>query len=793
MYPHSTSHGNKATGQRPDNYDAHDSQHHDSIFSSSLDMPLHRQSMDSTLANFSMENADATTSSSYLESDLLSGSLESPSAMLGNDALLPTWDSMYGNDMQPSLVDLGVTPSDNIMDNLLPDEASKLFTAMCEQDQQAILFSDPNFARQQQLLQEQRQAEQQAHTAAPPSDSPMETVSPVRSNLSAMFGQSPYPPSTQKQDATPKSDTSASSAATTTTTSTTPAATSMAHRTTTDRGNAASKSKKDGRRLSAILGTGRMGRTNPIPISRDSGGHGSKQSSSVPHEIDHQRRFSELQAKFRVNYSRKPNQGSSMTMSSSYSNTNPRSNRSDSRTVLGSSVPLSVGQYVSRPNVGPNVGPSADPNARRKSHDYTLPNDINARGNGKFNASRGIIHLNKTPYSTTTAAATTTTTTTASAPTDVQASSFPSRTMPIQIQRVNRLSAMYPLDSEEYQRKLDFQLENANFDDITVSELKEMLRQRGKPATGRKAILLQRLQEERELVKAGRQGPRTSMSGSNATEFWGQPQSVPDYQSSAASFPDASPVMGSPSSIPNSNMFLSSSAGSNFSLHQSIANMNLTSPIMSSQPSHPTPPRRYSPYMTSPSPKQPNHSPYQQPTPDSQRYSSSVPTGMFASNHQAQPMETTPSPHMQARAWNPNTQRQKSYAPLTPSNLGTPDKENKYDPFNFFGHSIQSPASIPIQQQRASIDYSADPSANMEGIEWMDSLMLQEGQDHPSVLQFSDNLLSDDLMTLLANQPTNENGNLNSDHGKSGTNVGDQFLQMDMDNPLYDNFANNGR
>ncbi|CAJ0761575.1 5089_t:CDS:2 [Entrophospora sp. SA101] len=56
-----------------------------------------------------------------------------------------------------------------------------------------------------------------------------------------------------------------------------------------------------------------------------------------------------------------------------------------------------------------------------------------------------------------------------------------------------------PMSSEEYQRKLNEELEKVDFEDITVSELKEMLRQRGKPATGKKAVLMQRLQEEIEL------------------------------------------------------------------------------------------------------------------------------------------------------------------------------------------------------------------------------------------------------------------------------------------------------
>ncbi|CAG8489261.1 3036_t:CDS:2, partial [Ambispora leptoticha] len=56
--------------------------------------------------------------------------------------------------------------------------------------------------------------------------------------------------------------------------------------------------------------------------------------------------------------------------------------------------------------------------------------------------------------------------------------------LPIQIQRSHKHShASAPMSSEEYQRKLDEELEKIDFEDITVSELKDMLRQRGKPAT----------------------------------------------------------------------------------------------------------------------------------------------------------------------------------------------------------------------------------------------------------------------------------------------------------------------
>ncbi|CAG8699819.1 20402_t:CDS:2 [Cetraspora pellucida] len=122
--------------------------------------------------------------------------------------------------------------------------------------------------------------------------------------------------------------------------------------------------------------------------------------------------------------------------------------------------------------------------------------------------------------------------------------------LPIQIHRNPKHShASAPLSSEEYQRKLNEELEKVDFDDITVSELKEMLRQRGKPATGKKAVLMQRLQEEVEHVKAMK---------NNSQQLKNQMMSSPTSPSSGVS------------------------------LQRSIANLQISSPPIHS--------RRFSPY-----------------------------------------------------------------------------------------------------------------------------------------------------------------------------------------------------
>ncbi|CAJ0901201.1 980_t:CDS:2 [Entrophospora sp. SA101] len=92
---------------------------------------------------------------------------------------------------------------------------------------------------------------------------------------------------------------------------------------------------------------------------------------------------------------------------------------------------------------------------------------------------------------------------------------------PIQIQRNPKHSQSTPsMSSEECRRKLNEELEKVDFDDITVSELKELLRQRGKPATGKKSILMQRLQEEIELQFEQQYQPMiTSQTSKNSTLF----------------------------------------------------------------------------------------------------------------------------------------------------------------------------------------------------------------------------------------------------------------------------------
>ncbi|CEP20121.1 hypothetical protein [Parasitella parasitica] len=91
--------------------------------------------------------------------------------------------------------------------------------------------------------------------------------------------------------------------------------------------------------------------------------------------------------------------------------------------------------------------------------------------------------------------------------------------LPIQIQRVatQTTNTVRPVDPESHRRQLDEKLEKVNFDDITVAELKEMLRERGLSATGRKAELMNRLKEEYELLMRRGGAAAVAASGIPAT------------------------------------------------------------------------------------------------------------------------------------------------------------------------------------------------------------------------------------------------------------------------------------
>ncbi|KAF9303969.1 hypothetical protein BGZ74_002683 [Mortierella antarctica] len=140
---------------------------------------------------------------------------------------------------------------------------------------------------------------------------------------------------------------------------------------------------------------------------------------------------------------------------------------------------------------------------------------------------------------------------------------------PIQIGRIIPRNSSSLTRTEEQQRLFDDAMEKVDFEDVTVSELKEMLRQRGKHGGGKKADLIKRLQTEIEIIRANRN---------------------PAYRPAGGAMPIP---IGTPSAS---------------SLHRTLGNMHIGSPPVhsgnvSSSPSN----RRYTPYAPLPSPGAVHH------------------------------------------------------------------------------------------------------------------------------------------------------------------------------------------
>ncbi|SAM03768.1 hypothetical protein [Absidia glauca] len=115
----------------------------------------------------------------------------------------------------------------------------------------------------------------------------------------------------------------------------------------------------------------------------------------------------------------------------------------------------------------------------------------------------------------------------------------------IQIQR-NPASHRRPSSTIELnQDQLDEKLLQVNFNDVTVAELKDYLRERNLSVAGRKAELTQRLYNERQQVHARRQGNKPSV------------QDTPIITSPIA--PSPTPTTTSLSASPPSSVFSSSS------------------------------------------------------------------------------------------------------------------------------------------------------------------------------------------------------------------------------------------
>ncbi|CAO3580575.1 unnamed protein product [Absidia cylindrospora] len=565
--------------------------------------------------------------------------------------------------------------------------------------------------------------------------------------------------------------------------------------------------KEINRRSQQGIGSRGNNRANPIPInagSSSTSGAVTKHSSSVPTEIDHQRRFNELQARFRVNYARKSaTSGNNSTTSSQHHHSIPSSSFSG--------VSSGFGNRTSRDLMTGNNGAAVFGSSVPTSMEKILMESVYGDGNEFENEASRVSNSTKSPSTTSTTSGvaipkksnSNSNSRPSSSSSMKQASSFPSRTMPIQIQRVHRANTNQPVDAEQLQKRLDDQLVKANFDDITVSELKEMLRQRGKPATGKKAILLQRLVDERDNINAGRGGKTTYRHSQ-------PPPSLENRNSMEATYP--SPLLESPSSVPNSSMFLSSSPGSTtLSLNRSIANMHIGSPPMSSSSQQHT--RRFSPYNaptgSSPrlgsSPKmQLQKQPYSSSMPNN--YPSSSPNSNNNSNNNNEILIPSSSyndgyspisPSMNSipttrnmRSYQGWAGRQKSYAPFTSSTLATPDRDNDKDPFDTMAQNTMN-INVHQQQQQPIYDSLYQTQQDHHGIkeeamEWMTHSSTENSSLNGILQDLPEGVSIDQFISWL-----NENAqfNVNMDPMKvdmAGITPIDANYTNYSDGPLYD-------
>jgi len=292
---------------------------------------------------------------------------------------------------------------------------------------------------------------------------------------------------------------------------------------------------------------------NTSPNSQNTRPHLSRTSSASP--INHAQRFNELQARFKVKLDKRTQRSMPNIQLAAAAQNAMSLSQSQTKTVSGAGTVMDLSS-LSTPNTP--TFPS------EKSNVIKQPNNLPRRG-----------HMRKRSLSAPTAPFPSQSPAQMSGIPLQPAQSFPlnfslsssfrrPNALPIQIQRNPKHNHNSPsMSPEEYQRKLDEELEKVDFDDITVSELKEMLRQRGKPATGKKAVLMQRLQEEVEYVKAMKNHSQQQKNNGNNN----------NNNNNNNQF---SQIMSSPTSP------------SGVSLQRSIANLHISSPPIHS--------RRFSPY-----------------------------------------------------------------------------------------------------------------------------------------------------------------------------------------------------
>jgi len=110
-------------------------------------------------------------------------------------------------------------------------------------------------------------------------------------------------------------------------------------------------------------------------------------------------------------------------------------------------------------------------------------------------------------------------------------------------------------NQSEHLRKLDEELDKVDFDDVTVYELKDLLRKRGLPSSGKKAILTERLLDEKRNAENRKRSflEAEELRKKNMNGICGSNQIMDLYGGITAlttqELPMPSPVIASPSSV----------------------------------------------------------------------------------------------------------------------------------------------------------------------------------------------------------------------------------------------------
>ncbi|KAI8577527.1 hypothetical protein K450DRAFT_251287 [Umbelopsis ramanniana AG] len=546
---------------------------------------------DSNLDNVMVANSNQFASSNpWLFQHLKPQQREYQNNSVGTSSPMPYQDTMRDDDSSQYTTPYHGEANSDSFDQM-----------MSSREYQDILFSDPSFVQQQQTLQDhQRRMQEQilaqeAQNVQYLETSPGDTTTqysaspPPVSNLSAMFshnsGSLPNP-------------------------------SQFSHSPSDSLSKPKSQHQEQKRLSQPVQGGVRITFDAPDVHNKDLAGRrgspsltlGSFPNTSTPtspltSNVDHQKRQGDFQARFKVNYARKASLNSQQQAHMLQPSFGSLQDMPTFKNPFASLPTTPAAATYDTPN--PMDDMSLD---RRRS--ISLPPNANNNNN---NNNR--VPIPGTPPATT-------------------------KAKPIPIGRVSRPhAANISIDAEEHHRRLDEQLQKVNFDDITVSELKEMLRQRGKPATGKKATLIQRLMDERDMVNAIKNG--VAIPRSNASSFTaGSPIN-------SSSVPNSSPVIGSPFS----------------QIQKSIAAMSIGSPPTSAHS------RRFSPYGAPKSPRLGPSSP--------KLLSTSVPSASSSSNQRPHHHH-----HTNSSQFVRHNQHASLYAPFVPSGLGTPDTELEVDPFD---------------------------------------------------------------------------------------------------------------